>query len=590
MRTTIKRLLSGVAAVAIAAVGLVAGAGTANAATPTASTESGTITINGEGATGHDFNAYLIAAYNSDYSFDATKDVTNLSLVLPADSGTEISTVLSDSTGLKDINDLNTQDGTNWGFDAANGNSDVRKFAQALAADTAKLGTPQTLKAGANTVNPEGIYLIVDTTALGDGATTTVSVPMIVGSTLSKDVNKKSGKVLGEVDVKNTVIPVHKQVVKDDGKTPNNNPSYKLGDTITFELSTVIPNFSGYDKNAEDPTADNARALQLTDDFSDGLTYDAITSVKVGDTQLKLDTDYTVAEPTEARGGSLVVDFGKFVNEAAGATANLSDYYGKKITVLVTAHLNDEAVIATTGTDDLVPGNDANGNPNTVSVTFSNNPSDNSQRHPTPGDTVNVYSFKYTLKKTGQGNDAEGLVGAKFTIKDSDGSFLGYNETTKQWKSLGATEPAAAEGNATEQGIFTSSPTIEFNGLKEGTYTVHEIQAPDGYLSTNLPTFTFALDAKYNNDPSNTSAGTGINSGDDSLKTLTYSAATDGLASNGYIEGGTDGTVTVKNFTSITQLPKTGAAGIALFSVVGLALVAAAVMLGIRARKASRLA
>ena len=74
------------------------------------------------------------------------------------------------------------------------------------------------------------------------------------------------------------------------------------------------------------------------------------------------------------------------------------------------------------------------------------------------------------------------------------------------------------------------------------------------------------------------------------MKTLTYSAAADGLPSDGYIEGGTDGTVTVKNFTSITQLPKTGAAGIALFSVIGLALVAAAAMFGIRARKASHLA
>lgn len=594
MRTTIKRLLSGVAAVAIAAVGLVAGAGTANAATPTASTASGTITINGDGAANHTFSAYLIAAYNSDYSYSAADDVSNLSLVLPSATGSKISSVLKTSTNLTDINKLTAQDGTNWGFDSTSSNSDVRKFAQALAADTANLGTAQSLVKGTNTVTPEGVYLIVDTTALADGATTTVSVPMIVGSTLAKAdaVSGTSTVASGEVDVKNTVITVHKQVVKDDGTTPNNNPSYKLGDTITFELSTVIPNFSGYDKNATDPTASDARVLQLTDTFSNGLTYDGVTSVKVEGIDTALTTnDYTITTPTTTGGGKLIVDFGNLVNQVSGSALEntLSSYYGKKITVVVTAHLNKNAVIATQGSDTVVTGDDANGNPNSVDVTFSNNPSDNSDKSTTPGDTVNVYSFKYTLKKTGQGNDADGLSGAKFTIKDSDGNYLGFNEDTKQWKSLGTAEPAAAEGNATEHGIFTSSPTIEFNGLKEGTYTVHEVQAPDGYLSTNLPTFTFTLDAEYINDTSNTSAGAGSISGDDSLKTLTYSAAADGL-SDGYIEGGTNGTVTVKNFTSITQLPKTGAAGIALFSVVGLALVAAAVMLGIRARKASRLA
>lgn len=595
MNRTIHRLFAGVAAVGIALAGLATGAATANADVPTASTASGTITINGEGATGHTFSAYLIAAYNSDYSWSQAGDVSNLSLVLPSSTGTEISTVLQSSTGLTDINKLTGQDGADWGLDSGTATSDVRKFAKALAADTANLGTAQTLSAGSNTVTPEGVYLIVDTTTLADGATTTTSVPMIVGSTLAKADNAKGTSTVapGTVYVKNTVITVHKQVVKDDGTTPNNNPSYKLGDTITFQLSTVIPNFSGYGKNATDPTKSDARVLRLTDTFSNGLTYDRITSVKVEGVTNALDpaTDYTVMPPTTTTGGgTLTVDFGKLVNQVSGSTlgTNLSSYYGKKITVLVTAHLNSNAIIATGGTDMTVTGDDPNGNPNTVSVTFSNNPSDNSDKSKTPGDTVNVYSFKYTVKKTGQGADASGLSGAKFTIKDSTGNYLAYNSDTKQWSSLGTTEPAVATGtDSTTAGIFTSSPTIGFNGLKEGTYTVHEVQAPSGYLSINLPTFTFTITATYNNDDTNTTEAS--NSGDDSLKTLTYSAVATGTSS-GYIDDGTSGTVTVKNFTSLTQLPKTGAAGIALFSVIGLALAAAAVVFGIRARRASRLA
>lgn len=596
MNRTIHRLFAGVAAVGITLAGLATGAATANADVPTASTASGTITINGEGATGHTFSAYLIAAYNSNYSWSQTDDVSNLSLVLPSSTGTEISNVLQSSTTLTDINKLIGQDGANWGLDSGTATSDVRKFAQALAADTANLGTAQTFSPGSNTVTPEGVYLIVDATTLADGATTTASVPMIVGSTLAKaDAADDTSTVApGTVDVKNTVITVHKHVVKDDGTTPNNNPSYKLGDTITFQLSTVIPNFSGYGKNATDPTANDARVLQLTDTFSKGLTYDGITSVTVEGVadQLKADTDFTVTTPTPTTtdGGTLTVDFGKLVNQASGSAlvSDLSSYYGKKITVLVTAHLNSNAIIATAGTDTTVTGDDPNGNPNTVSVTFSNNPSDNSHKSKTPGDTVNVYSFKYTVKKTGQGDDADGLSGAKFTIKDSTGNYLAYNSDTEQWSSLGTTEPTATSGtDSTTAGIFTSAPTIGFNGLKEGTYTVHEVQAPAGYLSINLPTFTFTITATYNNDTTNTTEVS--NSGHYSLKTLTYSASATGTSS-GYIDGGTDGTVTVKNFTSITQLPKTGAAGIALFSVIGLALVAAAVVFGIRARGASRLA
>ena len=597
LNRTIHRLFAGVAAVGITLAGLPTGAATANADVPTASTASGTITINGEGATGHTFSAYLIAAYNSNYSWSQTDDVSNLSLVLPSSTGTEISNVLQSSTTLTDINKLIGQDGTDWGLDSGTATSDVRKFAQALAADTANLGTAQTFSAGSNTVTHEGVYLIVDTTTLADGATTTASVPMIVGSTLAKAdaVSGTSTVAPGTVDVKNTVITVHKQVVKDDGTTPNNNPSYKLGDTITFQLSTVIPNFSGYAKNAAIPMGPDARVLKLTDTFSNGLTYDGITSVKVEgiDTDLTKDTDYTVTTPTTTTGGgTLTVDFGKLVNQVSGSAleTNLSSYYGKKITVLVTAHLNSNAIIAS---EDGLPattvtGNDPKGNPNTVSVTFSNNPSDNSAQSTTPGDTVNVYSFKYTVKKTGQGADASGLSGAKFTIKDSTGNYLAYKSDTEQWSSLGITEPTAtSETDSTTAGIFTSAPDIEFNGLKEGTYTVHEVQAPAGYLSINLPTFTFTITATYNNDTTNTTETS--ESGDDSLKTLKYSASATGTSS-GYIDGGTDGTVTVKNFTSITQLPKTGAAGIALFSVIGLALVAAAVVFGIRARGASRLA
>ena len=227
-----------------------------------------------------------------------------------------------------------------------------------------------------------------------------------------------------------------------------------------------------------------------------------------------------------------------------------------------------------------------------MTLQYSNTPSDNSQENKVHGDTVNVYSFKFTIKKTNASDHA--LPGAQFTIQDKDGNYYTFDGTTwnttpEQPTALPAIDPSSTSSIPDEsaKGIFISDANgeIAVNGLKAGTYTITEIKAPAGYLDLTLPSYSVTIGADYTQDDDNQAAGS--SAGDNWLSGLdyTYDLPATGLVTTNSSD---KSTATVENITSITQLPKTGAAGIALFSIVGALLVAAAAVFGIRSRKASR--
>ncbi|OZG65613.1 hypothetical protein BHAP_0561 [Bifidobacterium hapali] len=100
---------------------------------------------------------------------------------------------------------------------------------------------------------------------------------------------------------------------------------------------------------------------------------------------------------------------------------------------------------------------------------------------------------------------------------------------------------------------------VSFGGLSAGTYTVTETAVADGYLTNVKPTFTVTI-------------------ADDG--TVTFGSDTWNLVDNT--------TKTVKNVKSITQLPLTGAAGTALFTVLGILLAGAAVTVYTKSRSTNR--
>ncbi|MEE8726322.1 MAG: SpaA isopeptide-forming pilin-related protein [Bifidobacterium thermacidophilum] len=645
MKTSLKRFFAGVAAAAMAVGGLALGAGAAQAVdpvastNPVASTKAGSLTVNApNGTAGHALKAYLVAAYNSDYeaypqtdkdkpgqlNFDTfkyvvTKDngttsndesaveaalIATLKDKMPSASGSASAA----EEGLKQLTlstDYGKDPGT-FGYTAnsATASAAERTFADTLAAKIIKDGTwkpsnAQELKASTDgksftaDLNPEGLYLVVDTYTKADGANSTQSVPMLVGTKFANTAITTQPAGVGEVDMKNTTIPVHKEVVTDDtGATANNKPSYNIGDTVYFHLTTKIPDYSGYEADATLTDKTKTRLLNLVDQFEPGKFTDTkVVSVKDSTTQigdqngvLENGKDYDVTPSDE--GNTLTVDLKKLVNGYVDAKTGWKT--GDVIDVIVSGVLSANATTTDTANTAAADktGVDSNGNYNKVTLNYSNNPKDNSQQNKVPGDIVNVYSFNLNVKKVNQDNNP--LAGAAFQIFDKTDEktalkFTLQSDGTYTYAKAGATDTLVSA---------TGTGAINVKGLKAGTYVVKETKAPTGFFQGALPYYTVTIDETYANDGTNTTRAP--KSGDDWLDTLTYSYTQDANKLVTKDTSSTDkpdtSTATVKNVTSITQLPKTGAAGIAFFSVIGVAVVALAALFAVRARKASRLA
>ncbi|MBQ2349043.1 MAG: LPXTG cell wall anchor domain-containing protein, partial [Clostridia bacterium] len=88
---------------------------------------------------------------------------------------------------------------------------------------------------------------------------------------------------------------------------------------------------------------------------------------------------------------------------------------------------------------------------------------------------VEVYSYKITINKT-DSSTSTALANAQFVLKNSQDKFYNLTNGVVTW--------VDAQGDAT---VFTTNGNgvAEITGLKNGTYTVMEIKAPDGY---QLPT------------------------------------------------------------------------------------------------------
>lgn len=496
-----------------------------------------------------------------------------------------------------------------------------------------------TLKDDNSTAVPKtGLYLVWDTMkdTTDNMETSTRSVPMLVSSTLYKAPNTvypglwlsdgNHTNVSGIIDVKNTFGDVLKQVVEKDGTTPNLNPSYSIGDIVTFQLQTAIPNYAGYTKNT-DTTAADARKLLVTDTFEKNannkipFSDPKVTSVKLyrannvtgvyeelKNGALTPDTDYTAApttvSDTDKTVNGMTIDLAKLVNgdgtTAAGATWQTND----SVVITLTATLNKDAFVTNTAGAETT-GIDPNGNANSVKVDFSDHTA--TGHHEVLGPTVNVYSFKFSLVKQYR-KDNTPLQNAQFAIKNPDGKWLtrgadgtwGTVDTEPIANTAYPTEPSPDEttlNTLNGKGVFLTDGNgeIAFNGLEEGKYTVHEIKAPQGYFQNALPSFDVTIKPTYTPDGSNNGsqamfdANEDVVSGDHILTKLEYTYGTSNA--NGLVTA-TDNTssVTVDNVKSITELPKTGAAGIAFFCVIGVAIVALAGVFAVRARKASRLA
>lgn len=333
---------------------------------------------------------------------------------------------------------------------------------------------------------------------------------------------------------------VNKTVEGDKGSNDSNNGgSANVGDTLTYTLTSKVPDTTGY----------SSYTFKFVDTLSDGLTLlataDKGVTVKIGDgTALTQGTDFTVT----VSGQTLTVDLSNYLTDNKGDLTA-----GNAITVTYQAKVNDKAAVEDPETND-------------VKVVYSNDPSSTGTGESTPDKTY-TYTFGFDLKKVDKDSPETLLSGAKFEIY-RDGGDGNWNSGSGDDTGLTFSgsdginyKLSETQGDVTELTTGDGGP-LSLDGLSEGTYWVLETEAPGGYNKLTAP-IKVVISATYNED------------GMLATHTITY-------GENGQTEcNDKNHVITIKNSKG-ALLPTTGGMGTIGLTVLGVIIVAAGAIWVIR--------
>ncbi|MCD8023443.1 MAG: SpaH/EbpB family LPXTG-anchored major pilin [Lachnospiraceae bacterium] len=480
-------------------------------------------------------------------------------------------------------------------------------IAAANYAETNNISAAKTVTAGKDATSVTlsdlalGYYLVVDASETG-----TISA-VILDST----------NTAVEVTIKGDQPSLDKYIVEtdedgDEVLVDANNVS--VGDTVTYKLTSSVPDMSAYTKYyfvVNDTLskgltyADNMTVtISYTDENGDSQTITLKNATDEGATDYAYLYDLTVTIDDETDETTLEIVFKDFIHYAA--------YTGADITITYNATLNEDAVIG------------VNGNDNTANLTYSNNPNetatgdgDNPDKPgkddpvgETPEEKTTTYVTGIELTKINDAGDT--LTGATFTLtgdtvnivevttevfteaedgeywKLTDGTYTttaptvtgeeddnseAYDSTTTKYVKTISTEWVETSDTVTATATVNENGVLVFNGLSAGTYTITEIVAPDGY---NL------LDAPINLTISWSKTAT--------ASTCTWSvSSTEDTDSKKVATVNENGIITLNVVNNAgTELPSTGGMGTTIFYIVGSILVLGAAVLLITRKRMGR--
>lgn len=369
--------------------------------------------------------------------------------------------------------------------------------------------------------------------------------------------------------------PTLEKTVK-DGNTYDNETSASIGELVEWKVEASVPSKIG-----------EMSVYELNDTMSSGLTYEpASANLTVNadkNIELSAGTDYTVIAPTgNQNGGSWTITFtpaGK--NKLANNRVTL-------LTVIFRTRLNEEAKIANEG---------GAGNLNTAGLLYSNNIVPSSELYPnqpkeptkeTIEDQATVYTFGIGVEKVDGKNENTKLAGVTFDLYKYSGSKTS-DITESDLTSGDGTKIMIAEATSGTAGVYKvdadgsavlttdTNGNITVNGLKEGKYYLVETKTNSGYNLLKAPveiqlavTFTTKTTTTTSED---------VN-GNVTTTSVTTDTFTGGTNDNGIIK------TTVKNNKGF-ELPSTGGMGTLIFTIGGIALALAGVMIIMASRKKS---
>lgn len=391
------------------------------------------------------------------------------------------------------------------------------------------------------------------------------------GASVLKNAAKSPAMLMdvdGSTEVKATLKSEYPTVEKKVKTTADGNAeaagTVKPGDEITYTITSKVPDVSGYNKGYK---------FVINDELSEGLTFKALTSVKIDDNDLA-EANYVLTNPVDENAQKLTVELKDMATGTVGSMTPNTDVYpvGATITLTYTVTVNDKAV---TG---------INPNTNKASVTYSNDPSTDgtgtSEEVHADVYTFGFDIFKYTLTDGTQA-DAEGnrtaLEGAQFKLYAANGEAKG-NEISLVDDGNGVyrqAKDATEEAAKVEYIVTDGNGKLTVKGLKEGTYFLTETKAPDGFnklvgdIKVEINKLQYATD--------------------DASKLESYNVVYT-------IPGADTSTTVIVNATDATaeipvrnnagaMLPSTGGNGGIVFTVVGVAIIGFMMLNDLRSKK-----
>ena len=513
----------------------------------------------------NDVSGYTYTAYQI-FKGDISTD--NSSTTVP---GTNSSAKLSNidwATGVNGnaIATALTPSGTSPVYTAAqiaeklsDGTITVADFTKAVEANLATVaGTVSTItvEGGKNYYKfsslPAGYYFVKNTAVPTDGSYTQYMLELVENS-----VTKQKGNV-----------PTVEKKVKDnntsDGTTSDwqDSADHDIGDTIEYKITgTLSDKYADY----------TYYHYEFTDEISKGLTYTQ-NSVKVlvdGDTTKDItsyfDISCTASTKTTNPNGNVLSIKAKGNDLKAQDATNKWISATSKIVVLYNCTLNTDAVIGSAG------------NPNTVDLTFANDPnydgtgksgSDKEKDQPkgkTPEDKNTVFTFTLDVDKVeDDGNGGfKALKGAGFTLYKWDNTqndYVGVKLEKKTVNNVDYYYVNTASGTVQEIKLDNGGNTISdftWYGLDDGKYKIVESTTPTGY-NTMTP-IEFIVKATHDVTADNpTLTALDVYKTDGTTKDSSFN--TD--KTNGVID--TD----IENVAG-TVLPETGGIGVNIFYAIG---------------------
>lgn len=310
---------------------------------------------------------------------------------------------------------------------------------------------------------------------------------------------------------------------------------FAIGDTVTYQLTSKVPDMTGY----------NSYTFKFTDTLSKGLDLKAILSVKVGDTELKAGKtgDNTYLPTYDNRTHALTISFNEFYK-------NFKNRTGETITVVYTATLNKDAVIG------------MNPNTNKAVVEYSNDPKSNGTGKSEPS-IVDVHTFDFTIYKYYlKDQNKTALASAEFELYKANAAGTAADENAKiniVDEGNGVYRQATpGEASASAKIVSDEDGKVLVKGLKAGTYYLRETKAPEGYNKL-LSDIKVEIKANYDVTTGKLTKYT---------VTYTYNGNPTTVTNN---DKSTSPEVPVENKTG-AQLPSTGSKGALMVTLAGIVL------------------